>query len=147
VHYRYGENQLFRLLDVESRQQGYGKPGTANQTPPIPRGQITIRGRSGGLLEDFCIGRGRNSRRRKNVGDPNAGEVKLDTKIKDADVFIDGSLAGATGHLKTMQLRAGSYDLQIRAPGRVPFEQKIYVVAGKVLTLHPDLAVVTAPGT
>ena len=27
---------------------------------------------------------------------PNAGEVKLDTKVKDAQVFINGSYAGTT---------------------------------------------------
>ena len=77
---------------------------------------------------------------------PNAGEVKLDTKVKDAEVFINGSLAGTTGQLKTMYMRAGSYDVQVRAPGRAPFEQKIYVVAGKVVKLHPD-AVAAAPRT
>jgi len=29
-------------------------------------------------------------------GYPNAGEVKLDTKVKDAQVFINGSYAGTT---------------------------------------------------
>jgi len=82
-----------------------------------------------------------------NFAIPNAGEVKLDTKIKEADVFIDGSLAGTAGQLKTMYMRAGSYDIQIRAPGRVPFEQKIYVVAGKVVKLHPGLDIANAPHT
>src|SRR5215471_21326957 len=33
---------------------------------------------------------------------PNSGEVKLDTKVKDAQVFIDGSYAGTTHQNKTM---------------------------------------------
>jgi hypothetical protein len=74
---------------------------------------------------------------------PNAGEVRLDTKVRDAEVFINGSLAGTSGHLKTMYMRAGAYDVQIREPGRAPFEQKIYVVAGKVIKLHPDAAAAT----
>ena len=77
------------------------------------------------------------------MGVPKVGEVKLDTKVKDAEVIINGSLAGTSGQLKTMYLRAGSYDVQVRAPGRAPFEQKIYVVAGKVVKLHPDAVAAT----
>jgi hypothetical protein len=72
-------------------------------------------------------------------GPPAAGEVKLDTNIKDAQVFIDGHYAGTVGQLKTITMRPGSYDIEIRAPGRAPFRQDIYVVAGKTLKLHPDL--------
>jgi opacity protein-like surface antigen len=74
-------------------------------------------------------------------GVPNAGEVKLDTKVKDAEVFIDGSYAGTVGQLKTMTMRSGNYSIEIRAPGRTPFEQKIHVVAGKTMKLRPDLGV------
>jgi len=80
-------------------------------------------------------------------GTPNAGEVKLETKVKDAEVLINGSLAGTVGQLKTMILRAGTYDIQVRAPGRAPFEQKIYVVAGKTVKLHPDLSITNTPGS
>jgi hypothetical protein len=76
-------------------------------------------------------------------GVPNAGEVKLDTKIKDAEVFINGSYAGTVGQLKTMTMRAGDYKLEIRAPGRTPFQQQIYVVAGKTMKLRPDLRIQT----
>jgi hypothetical protein len=70
---------------------------------------------------------------------PNAGEVKLDTKVKNAEVFIDGSYAGTTGNLKTMWLRPGSYNIEIRTSERTVLAQKIYVVAGKTIKLHPDL--------
>lgn len=80
-------------------------------------------------------------------GAPNAGEVKVETNVKDAEVLINGSLAGTVGQLKTMTLRAGTYDIQVRAPGRPPFEQKIYVVAGKTVKLHPDLSVPNTPGS
>jgi hypothetical protein len=76
---------------------------------------------------------------------PNAGEVKLDTKIKDAEVFINGSYAGPVGQLKTMMMRPGKYKIEVRAPGRTPFEQKIFVVAGKTMKLHPDLRVQAPP--
>jgi PEGA domain len=74
---------------------------------------------------------------------PNAGEVKLDTNIKDADVFINGSYAGTTGQLKTMIMRPGNYNIAIRAAGRVPFQEQIFVVAGKTMKLRPDLHVQT----
>jgi len=70
---------------------------------------------------------------------PNAGKVKLDTDIKDAEVFINGSYAGTVGQLKTMVLRSGNYNIEVRAPGRTPFQQRIYVVAEKTIKLHPEL--------
>ena len=69
---------------------------------------------------------------------PNAGEVKLDTKVKNADVFLNGSLAGTSGKLKTMWLPSGTYNIEIREPGRAPFAQRIFVVPGKTILLHPD---------
>ena len=70
---------------------------------------------------------------------PNAGEVKLDTKVKDAQVFINGAYAGTTHENKTMYLRQGTYNLEIREGGSTPYAEKIYVVAGKTLHLHPEL--------
>jgi hypothetical protein len=70
---------------------------------------------------------------------PNAGEVKLDTKVKDAQVFINGAYAGTTHQNKSMYLRPGSYNIEIREGSHTPFAEKIYVVAGKTLKLHPEL--------
>jgi PEGA domain len=72
---------------------------------------------------------------------PKAGEVKLDTKVKDADIYVNGSYAGNIRQLKTMMMRPGSYDIGIRAPGRTPFDEQVFVVAGKTLDLHPELRV------
>ncbi|HXB73124.1 MAG TPA: PEGA domain-containing protein [Candidatus Acidoferrales bacterium] len=70
---------------------------------------------------------------------PNAGEVKLDTKVKDAQVFINGAFAGTTHDNKTMYLRSGTYNIEVREGGRTAFAEKVYVVAGKTLHLHPEL--------
>ncbi len=70
---------------------------------------------------------------------PNSGEVKLDTKVKDAQVFINGSYAGTTHDNKTMRLRQGNYSIEIREGGRTPFAEKVYVTAGKTLHLRPEL--------
>ena len=43
---------------------------------------------------------------------PNAGEIKLDTKVKDAGVFINGAYAGTTHQNKSMHLRPGTYTIR-----------------------------------
>ena len=43
-----------------------------------------------------------------------------------------------SGALKTMHLRPGSYTIELRAAGLRPYAEKIYVVAGKTLHLHPE---------
>jgi PEGA domain len=70
---------------------------------------------------------------------PNSGEVKVDTPVKDAQVYIDGAYAGTTHENKTMHLRPGSYNIEIRAGGQPHFSQRVYVVAGKTIHLHPGL--------
>jgi len=70
---------------------------------------------------------------------PNSGEVKLDTKVKDAQVFINGAYAGTTHENRTMHLRPGNYDIQIRENGQTAFTEKVYITAGRTLHLHPVL--------
>ena len=70
---------------------------------------------------------------------PNSGEVKLETKVKDAQVFINGAYAGTTHENRTMHLRPGNYNIEIRENGQTPFAQKVYVTAGRTLHLHPAL--------
>ena len=72
-------------------------------------------------------------------GNPYAGQVKLDTKVKDAQVFINGAYAGTTHENKSMYLRPGTYTIEIREGGRTPYAERVYVVAGKTLHLHPEL--------
>ena len=70
---------------------------------------------------------------------PYAGQVKLDTKVKNAEVFIDGAFAGTTHQAKSMYLRPGSYNIEIREAGVTKYAEQIYVVAGKTLHLRPTL--------
>jgi hypothetical protein len=70
---------------------------------------------------------------------PNAGEVKIDTKVKDASVFINGAYAGTTHENKSMYLRPGSYNIEIRQGDRVAFAQKVFVSTDKTIKLHPEL--------
>jgi hypothetical protein len=72
-------------------------------------------------------------------GYPNSGEVKLDTKVKDAQVFINGAYAGTTKQNKTMHLRPGQYNIEIREGGQSAFNEQVYVAAGKTIHLQPEL--------
>ena len=68
----------------------------------------------------------------------NTGEIKLDTKMNDAQVFINGAYLGTTRHNKTIHLRPGAYKIEIREPGREPYSANVYVTIDKTLHLHPD---------
>jgi PEGA domain len=70
---------------------------------------------------------------------PNAGHVKLDTKVKDAQVYLNGAYAGTTKEDKNMYLHAGTYNLDIREGGHSMFAQQIYVTPGRTLHIHPEL--------
>ena len=76
---------------------------------------------------------------------PATGAVKFDTDVKDAEVYINGAYAGTVGKLKTMNLRPGSYDIEVRVPGLTQFDKKVYVAAGKTLHLNPDLRIQAQP--
>jgi hypothetical protein len=70
---------------------------------------------------------------------PNSGQIKLDTPVKTAEVFINGAYAGTTKENKTMHLRPGSYNIEIREAGRTQFTRNVYVAPGKTMHLHPEL--------
>lgn len=65
---------------------------------------------------------------------PGMGEIKLQTPDKTALVYVDGGFAGYSGKLKNMWLQPGAYKLEVRSGDRT-FEQKVYVLSGKTLTL------------
>jgi hypothetical protein len=69
---------------------------------------------------------------------PNAGSVKIDTKLKDTAVYVDGGYAGTVGQLKTFHLRTGEHNIELRNPdGHSFYQEKVTVVGGKTLTIHP----------
>lgn len=71
-------------------------------------------------------------------GGPITGSVKIETKAKDAAVFIDGGYAGTVGQLKTFKLRPGTHNLELRGPdGHAFYQERIEVVAGKTLKITP----------
>ena len=70
-------------------------------------------------------------------GPAGLGEVKIDTKSKDAQVFVNGAFAGTTKDAKTMHLAPGSYNIEVRHAGEPVLSQQVFVAAGKTLHLHP----------
>jgi opacity protein-like surface antigen len=69
---------------------------------------------------------------------PNTGDIKFDTHDKNEQVYINGAYAGTVGEVKTMHLRPGNYDVEVREQGRTQFDENVYVAAGKTLHLRPD---------
>lgn len=68
----------------------------------------------------------------------NAGQVKIDTKEKNAQVFLNGAYAGSVKEVNSMWLRPGKYDLEIRSAEGATFDSQIFVVNGKTMHIKPD---------
>ena len=71
------------------------------------------------------------------------GQIELKADPKNAWVYIDGAYAGTVQRLKNIWLDPGAYDLSIRADGREPFQQRVYVLTGKTLNINAKLTAVT----
>src|SRR5262245_11070177 len=62
---------------------------------------------------------------------PITGEVKIDTKSKDALVYIDGGYLGVVSKHKSFDLRPGNHEIELRnAQGTVLKSEKVAVVPG-----------------
>jgi len=67
-----------------------------------------------------------------------AGKVKIDTKAKDTQVYVDGGYAGTVGQLKTFWLKAGTHDIELRHPdGQSFYQQHLEVIGGKKIEIKP----------
>jgi hypothetical protein len=70
------------------------------------------------------------------VPGPYLGQVKFDTKMKDAVVYVDGGYAGTVRKLGTFALRPGDHNIELRDPsGQTIFQEHVDVLAGKTLKL------------
>ena len=60
---------------------------------------------------------------------PATGEVKIDTRLKDASVYVDGGFVGPVSKFKKFGLQPGNHDIELRdASGRTIFQQRIQVL-------------------
>jgi hypothetical protein len=65
--------------------------------------------------------------------------VKIETRAKDALVYVDGGYAGTVGKLKAFSLKPGPHDIELRDPsGHAYYQERINVLVGKTLKLEPD---------
>jgi hypothetical protein len=70
------------------------------------------------------------------VPGPVAGKVKFDTKVKNAQVYVDGAYAGTVSQLGTFPLKAGTHDVELRdAGGQSLYNEHIDVIAGKTIKI------------
>lgn len=69
----------------------------------------------------------------------NSGSVKIDSKDKMAQVFINGAYAGIVKDNRTMHFRQGNYNIEIRDGAQTMFSENVFVTAGKTLHINPSL--------
>src|SRR5262249_26136984 len=63
---------------------------------------------------------------------PQTGDVKIDTHLKDAAVYVDGGYAGTTGKLKEFSLRPGNHIIEVRdSAGDMLYHNRVQVLLGK----------------
>lgn len=53
---------------------------------------------------------------------PLMGEVKMHSRVREADVYLNGGYAGEARKLKDIWLTPGSYELRVTAQNRPDFE-------------------------
>jgi hypothetical protein len=70
---------------------------------------------------------------------PVAGKVKVQNTAKDTQVYVDNGYAGTVKQLGTFPLKAGTHDIELRAPnGQSLYHEQINVIAGKTVDLKPN---------
>ena len=71
------------------------------------------------------------------VAAPRTGTVKIQTRLKDAGIYVDGGFAGMTGKLKEFSLQPGNHDIEVRnASGQTMFHERVQVLLGKTVEVR-----------
>lgn len=69
----------------------------------------------------------------------NAGDVKIETKMKDASVYVDGGYIGKTDKVKKFTLKVGEHDIELRdSSGKSFYQEHIRVLPGRTVEIEPD---------
>jgi hypothetical protein len=72
------------------------------------------------------------------ASNPNAGKVKVETKAKDSQVYVDGAYAGTVKQLGSFPLKTGEHDIELRMPsGQTYYQNKVEVIAGRTTEIKP----------
>jgi hypothetical protein len=71
------------------------------------------------------------------------GSLRIQVKPKDAEVYVNGYYAGHVddfdGAFQALDLQAGSYRIEVRAPGFEPLEFNVQIQPGHKTTYQGDL--------
>ena len=66
----------------------------------------------------------------------NEGDVKIETHVKGASIYVDGGFAGLTGKLNKFPLKPGNHDIQVRdSAGNTLFQNRVQVLVGKTVEI------------
>jgi hypothetical protein len=67
----------------------------------------------------------------------NFGEVKIETHLKDAQVYIDGGYAARIKEAKKFALRPGNHDIELRdSDGQTFYQERVAVTVGHTTKLR-----------
>jgi hypothetical protein len=71
------------------------------------------------------------------------GELRLQVRPRDAQVFVDGSYAGTVdefdGTFQSLRLEEGEYKVELVQPGYEPLDFDVRITAGEKVTYRGDL--------
>jgi hypothetical protein len=69
---------------------------------------------------------------------PQTGKVEIETHLKEATVYVDGGFVGPVKKFKKFWLVPGAHNIELRDhTGHSIFNQRVSVVLGKTVELHP----------
>jgi hypothetical protein len=72
-----------------------------------------------------------------------SGELRLDVRPRDAEVYVDGYYAGRVdefdGVFQSLTLEEGAYRVEIVAPGYEPLDFDVRIIPGRKTTYRGDL--------
>lgn len=68
-----------------------------------------------------------------------SGHVKIETKAKEASVYVDGAYAGIAKKLKDFPLKPGKHDIELRDTAGHSYSERVHVLRGKTVTVRADL--------
>jgi hypothetical protein len=64
------------------------------------------------------------------------GKIQLDGVDRMDRVYLDGGYAGIAGDLKTITIKPGTYNLEVKRGGTGIFSQRVAVLGGKTLKIN-----------
>jgi hypothetical protein len=71
------------------------------------------------------------------------GELRLQVRPRDAEVYVDGYYAGVVddfdGVFQSLRLEEGEYRIEVVAPGYAPLEFDVRIQAGRKINYRRDL--------